>query len=265
MVNSSRDTNSTLALSRLRSMLVAHDNHGELRFPPERELAARFCVGRRAIRAALDILEEEGLVWRKQGQGTFGGERRPMGNGFAKGIAEFTNPIEVMDVRIEIEPALARMAAARATPTLVDQLERLALKAERSTDVVSWERWDSAFHNKIAAASGNHLFITIMAMIDEIRRNEAWQQFRARVRSSGRNALSVAQHQAILDAIRRFHPHDAEEAMRTHLVSLRTAVIGEIGGVAKMQTASGSSETVVGASHAALDLQTSHIKTGETT
>ncbi|MEL4374681.1 FadR/GntR family transcriptional regulator [Brucella cytisi] len=233
-----RDPNSTRALEQLRALLAANMSDREVRLPPERELAARFGVGRRAVRAALDILEEEGAIWRRQGQGTFGGERMPIGRGLAKGIAGFTNPIEVMDVRIEIEPALARMAAARATPALVEQLQRLAMKAEQSADVASWERWDSAFHSRIAGASGNHLFIAIMGIIDEIRRNDAWQQFRARVRSSGRNALSVAQHDAILDAIRRFHPLDAEEAMRTHLVSLRAAVVGEIGGVARMQTTS---------------------------
>lgn len=225
--------NSDYALEQLRFLLAGQAADQEHRLPSERELVTRFNVSRRALRAALDILENEGQIWRRQGQGTFSGERRPAGNMLARQIADFTNPIEVMDVRIEIEPALARMAAARATPALVEQLERLALKAEQSADVASWERWDSAFHSKIADASGNQLFIAIMSIIDEIRRNDAWQQFRSRVRSTGRNTLSVAQHNAVLDAIRRFHPLDAEEAMRTHLISLREAVIEEIGGVAR--------------------------------
>ncbi len=237
MVHAMHDLNDNtgLALENLRTLLADQTEGQENRLPSERELALRFNVSRRALRAALDILENEGLIWRRQGQGTFSGERRPDGNMLAKQIADFTNPIEVMDVRIEIEPALARMAAARATPALVEQLEKLAIKAEQSTDIASWERWDSAFHSKIADASGNQLFIAIMDIIDEIRRNDAWQQFRTRVRSAGRNSLSVTQHNAILDAIRRFHPRDAEDAMRTHLMSLREAVIGEIGGAARTQ------------------------------
>lgn len=228
--------NSDFALEQLRSLLADQTSDQEHRLPSERELAARFNVSRRALRAALDILENEGQIWRQQGQGTFSGERRPTGNMPVNQIATFTNPIEVMDVRIEIEPALARMAAARATPALIEQLEKLAQKAEQADDVASWEKWDSAFHSKIADASGNQLFIAIMSIIDEIRRNNAWQQFRTRVRSTGRNSLSVTQHNAILDAIRRFHPLDAEEAMRTHLISLREAVIEEIGGVARAQS-----------------------------
>ncbi|RBO97268.1 FadR/GntR family transcriptional regulator [Pseudochrobactrum asaccharolyticum] len=228
--------NSDFALEQLRTLLADQTSDQEHRLPSERELAARFNVSRRALRAALDILENEGQIWRRQGQGTFSGERRPTGNMPVNQIATFTNPIEVMDVRIEIEPALARMAAARATPALIEQLEKLAQKAEQADDVASWEKWDSAFHSKIADASGNQLFIAIMSIIDEIRRNNAWQQFRTRVRSTGRNSLSVTQHNAILDAIRRFHPLDAEEAMRTHLISLREAVIEEIGGVARAQS-----------------------------
>ncbi len=228
--------NSDFALEQLRALLADQTSDQEHRLPSERELAARFNVSRRALRAALDILENEGQIWRRQGQGTFSGERRPTGNMPVNQIATFTNPIEVMDVRIEIEPALARMAAARATPALIEQLEKLAQKAEQADDVASWEKWDSAFHSKIADASGNQLFIAIMSIIDEIRRNNAWQQFRTRVRSTGRNSLSVTQHNAILDAIRRFHPLDAEEAMRTHLISLREAVIEEIGGVARAQS-----------------------------
>lgn len=228
--------NSDFVLEQLRALLADQTSDQEHRLPSERELAARFNVSRRALRAALDILENEGQIWRRQGQGTFSGERRPTGNMPVNQIATFTNPIEVMDVRIEIEPALARMAAARATPALIEQLEKLAQKAEQADDVASWEKWDSAFHSKIADASGNQLFIAIMSIIDEIRRNNAWQQFRTRVRSTGRNSLSVTQHNAILDAIRRFHPLDAEEAMRTHLISLREAVIEEIGGVARAQS-----------------------------
>jgi len=233
MVAPLRPAKFDLALKQLRTMLAAISDEEGTRLPSERELALSFGVGRRAVRSALEVLEEEGRIWRRQGQGTFGGQPSPFHGVAAKNLADHTNPLEIMDVRIEIEPALARMAAARATPTLIQQLERLAHQAEQSDDVASWERWDSAFHSKIAAASGNQLFIAIMGLIDGIRQNEAWLQFRTRVRSSGRTALSVEQHNAILDAIRRFHPLEAEMAMRVHLTSLRDSVIAEIGGAAK--------------------------------
>ena len=43
----------------------------------ERALAEQLDVGRRALRKALDQLESEGLIWRRQGQGTFVGTPPP--------------------------------------------------------------------------------------------------------------------------------------------------------------------------------------------
>jgi len=44
------------------------------RLPTERHLAAELEAGRASVRRALDTLEAEGLIWRKQGKGTFAGQ-----------------------------------------------------------------------------------------------------------------------------------------------------------------------------------------------
>lgn len=227
-VDSEPAANSGYALERLRVLLSSVASGGELRLPPERELAVQLGVGRRALRRALEVLESEGLIWRRQGKGTFGGTERVSSTLRVNSLAEFTNPLEVIDVRIEIEPALARLAATKATPALIQQLEKLAGKAKESTDADSWELWDSAFHRKIAETAGNQLFILFMGMIDQIRQNEAWRHFRERARSPGRTTLSIEQHDAVIDAIRRFHPAAAEAAMRQHLMSVREALIEAI-------------------------------------
>jgi DNA-binding FadR family transcriptional regulator len=217
--------NSGYALERLRVLLSSVPSGGELRLPPERELAAEIGVGRRALRRALEVLEDEGLIWRQQGKGTFGGSQQVSKTLRVDNLADFTNPLEVMEVRIEIEPVLARLAATKSTPALIQQLERLAAKAKEAADTDSWELWDGAFHRKIAEAAGNQLFILFMGMIDQIRQNDAWRHFRERVRSVGRTTLSVQQHEAVIDAIRRLHPSEAEAAMRQHLISLRSALV----------------------------------------
>ncbi|MEK1890899.1 MAG: FadR/GntR family transcriptional regulator [Phyllobacterium sp.] len=217
--------NSGHALERLRILLGTVPTGGELRLPPERELAEEIGVGRRALRRALEVLEDEGLIWRRQGKGTFGGSEQVSSTLRVNNLAEFTNPLEVIEVRITIEPVLARLAATKATPALIQQLERLAAKAKESTDTDSWELWDGAFHRKIAEAAGNQLFILFIGMIEQIRQNDAWRHFRERTRSVGRTTLSIQQHNDVIEAIRRFHPAEAEAAMREHLISLRTALI----------------------------------------
>src|SRR5690606_9481931 len=78
----------------------------------ERELMQMFNVSRRAVRGALDTLQAQGLVYRRQGQGTF---IRPTGPHAPRveSLSNRTSPAEIMEVRREIEPAMARLSALR--------------------------------------------------------------------------------------------------------------------------------------------------------
>lgn len=211
-------------LAGLRHLIGEFEEAGEWKLPPERALMQRFKVGRRAIRQALNVFEGEGLIQRHQGKGTFIGSPAILPSLNIQEIARQTNPLELIELRIEIEPPLARMATLRATPALIAQLERFASKAEQATDVASWEQWDSAFHSKIAEAAGNQLFLTVMGMIDDIRQADVWRDFRHRLGSEDRNGKSIAEHAIIIDAIRSLQPQLAEQAMRDHLLSLRQKV-----------------------------------------
>ncbi len=211
-------------VAELRRLIEECEEAGEWKLLPERALMQRFNAGRRAIRDALDVLEGEGLIYRHQGKGTFIGGPALLPSLNIQDIARQTNPLELIELRIEIEPALARMATSRATPALIGQLERFALKAEQARDVAGWEQWDSAFHSKIAEAAGNQLFLTVMRMIDDIRQADIWRDFRHRLGNEDRNGKSIAEHAAIIDAIRSLQPQMAEQAMRDHLLSLRRKV-----------------------------------------
>ena len=67
-------------------------------------------VGRREVRRALDVLEEEGRIWRKQGKGTFIGPAAPVEPLALQGLVQQTNLLEVMEARLQLEPGLARLA-----------------------------------------------------------------------------------------------------------------------------------------------------------
>ena len=63
--------NSSTALEQLRGLINQHESTPGTPLPTERELSETLGVGRREVRRALDVLEEEGRIWRKQGKGTF--------------------------------------------------------------------------------------------------------------------------------------------------------------------------------------------------
>jgi DNA-binding FadR family transcriptional regulator len=84
--------NSSLLLAQLRRMIDAGETGQDGRLPTERELSAMFSVGRRAVRRAVEVLEAEGLLWRRQGKGTFVGQPPDPTGALAAQIAGDTAP-----------------------------------------------------------------------------------------------------------------------------------------------------------------------------
>lgn len=107
--------NSSTALEQLRGLINQHESTPGTPLPTERELSETLGVGRREVRRALDVLEEEGRIWRKQGKGTFIGPSAPVEPLALQGLVQQTNLLEVMEARLQLEPGLARLAALRAT------------------------------------------------------------------------------------------------------------------------------------------------------
>jgi DNA-binding FadR family transcriptional regulator len=130
-----------------------------------------------------------------------------------------------MDVRLEIEPALARLAALRATNGDIERLALLAEKTATAADADSRELWDSALHRAIAEAAGNSLLLAIFDMVDRIRQDATWRLLRERARSGERQRIYVDQHRHVIEAIGQRNAHAAEQAMREHLELVRDGLL----------------------------------------
>ncbi len=215
------------AAERLRALLSETGSAPDLPLPPERDLSARFGVSRRIIRQALAALEAEGRVWRRQGKGTFPGPAPAVVVPTVPRMAARTTFVEVMEVRVSIEPVLARLAADRASAEQAALIARLAaLTAEQPPDTpaATLEDWDGALHRAIAEAAGNRLFLDLFVLVDRIRHDPAWQGARASVRTPDRLRRSAAEHVAIADAIARRDGDEAARVMERHLGALRDAL-----------------------------------------
>ena len=217
---------------RLQSMMENGHLPADGRLPTERQLSESMGIGRRAVRAALETLYAEGMIWRQQGKGTFAGQAPDKTQILAAEIVGETNFAEVMDARLCIEPTLAALCAKRALPADIDRMRNLARRAVEASDPVSIELWDGALHRLIARAAGNKPLLTAFSMIDEIRGNESWRDLRAKARSLETLKVSDREHHAIIDTIEAGNSEAAEHAMRSHLTTLANnlnRILGRIG------------------------------------
>ncbi|MGB3554565.1 MAG: FCD domain-containing protein [Jannaschia sp.] len=205
--------------SRLLALIAAGELGAEGRLPTERALADRFGTSRRAVRLALDNLEGEGLVWRRQGSGTYAGLPSDPTGDLAARIAGETDPIQVMEARLCIEPTLAALCAERMTETEIVRLRALAQRQVEASDPHAIELWDGALHRLIANCARNRPLLTAFALLDRVRSNPEWVAVRARARSNASMVVSRNEHETLIHAIATRQPDLAREAMHDHLSS----------------------------------------------
>lgn len=221
MPDQDRD-NSNFALDRLRAMLREIPSTGDSRIPTERQLAQSLGISRRSVRRALEVLEAEALVWRRQGVGTFAG---PRPDPLAKHQDIELNFSEVMEVRLRLEPQLAQLAALRASASDVGRMREILGRLETTEDADGRELWDSALHREIARAAGNRFFLMIFDSMDRARHDDTWRALRERARSRANLAHTMRQHRALVDAIAEHDPVGAGAAMRAHLMSVHDGIL----------------------------------------
>lgn len=219
------EQNSTYSLEQIRLLLEPGKLGPDGKLPTERALCDMLDVSRRSVRRALEVLEAEGRIWRRQGAGTFVGSAPAAHHRTFENLAAESNFIEVMEVRLCIEPQLAQLAALRANRADVARLRDLVDKIDASEDADGRELWDGALHRGIAECAGNRLYIAVFELVDRIRQNPAWINIRERARSKANLSAYSAQHRTIIDAIAARDPAAAGEAMRRHLLLLQENLV----------------------------------------
>ena len=197
--------------------------HGE-KLPAERQLASAFGASRTTIRTALDQLEVERLVNRRVGSGTFVNFRA---QGDAEDIAEETSPLELIEVRLGIEPNMVRLAVMNATARDIERLAGVMGRMEQtSTDAESFTLWDEEFHQLIAEATRNPLMVWVYRQINAVRTHSQWNAMKDKVLTPERIAEYNAQHAALYEAIRTRDVDAAVAIVTNHLHYARRQLVG---------------------------------------
>lgn len=211
---------------RLLAQITAGDYRQNQRLPGEHELAAQFAVSRPVVREALGFLREEGLIYSRQGAGSFVSMR-----GRESGVLSYA-PVETIadiqrcyDFRLTIEPDYAYYAALRRNDAALESIAT-ALGLLRDATEGHYHRADAdfAFHVAIAEAANNHYYLSSMlALKDQIGVVMKFHGV-ALMGPDLRLDRVFEEHQAIYEAIRNRDAETARALMRRHLEGSRDRV-----------------------------------------
>jgi GntR family transcriptional regulator, transcriptional repressor for pyruvate dehydrogenase complex len=192
--------------------------------PLEREMSARYEVGRGTVREALRLLEYQGAVRLRQGVNGGPFVQEPDSTHLATMIVflmriQRTPFKSIVEVRSAIEPMICRLAAERVTDEALDELGRTIREMDRlkdqHADTHGFNDLNTRFHNVIAWSSGNALFRYLADSLLDIMDGAV---VGLRYSENSRRGV-IAAHESIYSALRQHDPGHAEKAMQEHLLA----------------------------------------------
>src|SRR4051812_50036080 len=167
------------------------------RLPSERELARTLEVSRASVREAIGALQVQGVVETRPGAGTFVSARPPA----SEEPPHDASPSAVLEARAQLEPAVARLAAARAQRDPAAENLLAAMEAE-PVDIAVWNTSDRLFHRQLATMTGNPVLLAFADHVASLMDQPLWQRLRDdSIAVPGRTRLHVAEHRMIYEAI----------------------------------------------------------------
>ena len=206
-----------------RAICAGTFSYGD-RLPAERDLAEQYQTSRSTVRQALQRLESENIVSRRKGSGTF---VTYVPRSEDAHLAEITSPMQLVDVRFALEPHIVRMAIFNASPRDLDRVKRILDQFDPSTPQRDlFATTDEAFHQALADATGNPLFMQLYRRVNRVRSDEQWNAMKLQILTPERMRTYHAEHLQIYDALKKRDKTAAETAMREHLDRIRWELVG---------------------------------------
>jgi len=212
-------------IERFEQLIVSGKWGPGSRLAPERDLCATFEVARNTLRKCLDELEARGSLIRDGVRTRRVAERTSAAVDPLLARMALTSPVEVLEIRMMLEPPVAALAAARASGHDLQTLEEILQKGLAATTVPEFEKFDGQLHQAIFDAAKNALLSEHSRALAQIRNQPKWQQLKLRSVTTARRALYNGQHAAIVEALHRRDGADAEERMREHLRAVRESMM----------------------------------------
>lgn len=210
----------------LRTLMAGGEFEAGARLPAERELAKQLGVSRPSVREALIALEVEGWVEVRTGSGVYVLDRTERDR-LAKQAKQSTKaqpplnewgPLELVRARRVVEGETAAMAALQAkrkdVSAMKDAIE--AMRHDAAHGVMPLDG-DRAFHTAIVQACDNAVLIETVQGFWDSRRGPLFERLGNHFETLTSWQSAIAEHQAVLEAIRMHDAGAARSAMHAHM------------------------------------------------
>lgn len=199
-----------------------HDMKPGDKMPTEYEMAQLLSVGRGTVREAVGSLASRNILEVRQGAGTFLSDKKgimedPLGLSLQPDCQK--TALDMMDVRLMIEPEIALKAALHATDEQAEEVMKQCLKVEKLIKAGKpYRKEDAAFHQMIGECCGNEIIARLIPLItSSVVLNVDVTRDRYRDQT-------VVCHRQVAEAIVRHDPETARSAMIMHLHILRSGI-----------------------------------------
>ncbi len=188
----------------------------------EVQLAEEMGVSRTPVREAIRKLETEGFVVIEPRKGAY--------------VATFSadDVRELYEIRGALEALAGSLAAKRATPEELKEMERLLLKENNyisSDNVFDTVDTDVGLHELIYRAARNERLLTTLNNL----RGQLYRTRSASMSIPGRKEKTMEEHRQIIEAITARNPEEARRLMYLHVANAEKAVITYLKGLNESQ------------------------------
>ncbi|CAN5636878.1 FadR/GntR family transcriptional regulator [soil metagenome] len=187
--------------------------------PAEKDMLARYEVGRGTLRESLRFLEMNGVITIKPGPGGGPAVCDPDSRDLAGSLGLFLQlhgtPFRaIVEVRQTMEPAIAALAATKVKPAHLDRLLASVEAMDANIDdEESFLAENERFHELVAWASGNPMFALLIASLHWITDGA----FLGVDYPERRRTAVVAAHHRIYEALASGDPELARSTMADHV------------------------------------------------
>ena len=198
------------------------------RIPTERALSNEFSLSRSTVRRVLAELKRKRLITQTVGSGTYVTEQvhEALADMNPVVSAQGVSPAELIHARLALEPSIIEMAVGNATAADFARMDECNHRAELSTTLEEFEKWDAALHEAIADAAHNGFITGVFRLMGEARAQGEWGALKRRSATPERRREYQVEHRALVTALKDRDVDRARALCVAHLVHVRTNMLG---------------------------------------